>query len=106
LLDGLFILERNMDNLRESGVNRVREIIAQMDSILFGAKVESVDRLAVKRLGSIETNPDEPKAISKELFDWACILADQVRAPIYAGCARYKPFLGGGYGAGNIAVRR
>ena len=104
-LDGLFILERNMDNLREGGVLRVRRILVTMDDILFGAKVDSVDRLAVKRLGSIDTNPDEPKMISRELYDWACILADQLRAPLYAGCERYRKFINGGAGgASNIRV--
>lgn len=105
-LDGLFILEANMNNLRQSGVERVRQIVSIMDGILFGAKVEAVDRMAVKRLGSIETQPDEVKMIDRELYSWACMLADQLRAPLYAGCERYRKFLSGGPGmAGNVAVR-
>lgn len=103
-LDGLFILEANMNNLRESGVERVRKIVEVMDSILFGAKVEAVDRMAVKQLGSIQTQPDEAKMINKELYDWACMLADQVRAPLYAGCQRYRPFITGAGGVSNVSV--
>ncbi len=103
-LDGLFILEANMSNLRETGVARVRQIVQVMDDLLFGAVVDSVDRMAVKRLGSIETNPDETKMLNRKLFEWACILADQVRAPLYAGCQRYRPFINGAGGACNVAV--
>ena len=105
-LDGLFILEANMNNLRESGVPRVRQLVQIMDDLLFGAIVDSTQRMAVKRIGSIETNADEAKMLDAQLFKWACMLADQLRAPLYAGCERYKDFIAGGSGAvGNVAVR-
>ena len=105
-LDGLFILEGNMNNLRESGVARVRSIVQIMDDILFGAKVDAIERMAVKRIGSIETQPDEVKMISRQLYEWACVLADQLRAPLYYGCERYKSFIDGGPNAvGNVRVR-
>lgn len=103
-LDGIFILDANLGNLREEGIEPLRRILDIMDTILFGAIVESVDRFAVKQLGSITTNPDESKLLDKRLFDFACILADQVRAPLYAGCQRYRPFIMGAGGVSNVSV--
>lgn len=89
------LVEAQMDRLREAAIPIARELIDTMDGLL-QAKKEAVDLLAVSQLDTIKIRSDQIDQIDRQYFQWACQLADLLRAPLYPGAEKFKRFLGGG----------
>lgn len=102
----LFIVEDRMDQVMEpEGIELVREDLARAEATrdqLF----EAQQRLSAKRVGNIETNPEELSALYGQLRFWAGQLAESLGVP-----AHEFSWLGGKSPAGagsngiNIPVR-
>lgn len=98
-----FLVESAMNLVMEEACDRVRKIICVMDGVECRL-VAAQDRLAASALGQLTMRADEPDALEREYYRWACRLADIFGVPLYAYSARFRPFAGGGM-AGSIPVR-
>ena len=71
-----FIIEAAMDKVPEGALPLHRQILAILDKILFGQKVDDLENLAVSKLGNIELRPDEMEALDKQYEFWQGHLAN------------------------------
>lgn len=97
------LIEAQMNRLRETAVEKAREFIAALD-MLDREKLDAVGLLAVNQLDTIKIREDQIDQIDRQYYQWACRLADLLRAPLYPGSEKFKRFIGGG--CVNVRVRR
>lgn len=100
-LQTVFLLEDAMNNIIANAISRVQKILTVLDGIE-NKLIESQDRLAAKRLDSLELRENEPDQLEREYVRWGHRLADILGVPIYAYSTRYRA---AGNAAGNIPVR-
>lgn len=105
-LQPLFIVDQALNITTVDAANRVRRLLNVLDGV-DQKLIDAQDRLAAKRLDTLETRPDEPDALEREYYRWACRLADTLRVPLYPYSQRFAQFIHGGGpgGAGSIPVR-
>ena len=101
-LQTVFLLEDAMNNVIERAIPRVQRILNVLDRIE-GKLEEAQDRLAAKRLDSLELRENEPDQLEHEYVRWGGRLADILGVPIYPYSTRYRNL--GAKVAGNIPVR-
>lgn len=100
-LQTVFLLEDAMNNIIANAISRVQRILTVLDGIE-NKLIESQDRLAAKRLDSLELRENEPDQLEREYVRWGNRLADILGVPIYAYSTRYRA---AGNAAGSIPVR-
>jgi hypothetical protein len=95
-----FLVQMSLQLLPQSMVGRVREMIVILDATdqrIFAAQ----KRLAAKKVGEIDLNPDEPDLLEREYRRWAFRLSEMLGAPInqyadrFAGMSINVPFNNG-----------
>lgn len=97
-----FLLETAMNQLLEQAVPIAREILGTLDELTARLGADAADLLEVKRLGTIEPNPDNPKDLQALRLYWIWELADTFGVPPYGFSRRMR----GGQTVGNVRVRR
>lgn len=90
-----FLVESSMSNILPEAVETAREILLQLDSIMRESMPDARDRLAVDKLGSIDTNNTELEQLRKDRLYWMWELADLLGVPPYGYSMKNR---GGGTG--------
>ncbi len=96
----LFLVEARMGEVMEpDGEELVRENLGRFERTLQQV-FEAQERLAAKRIGEIETNPDEMRSLYEQLRFWSRQLAEVLGVPPHV-----ISFVGGSGGRGiNVPV--
>ncbi len=90
----LFIVDASMNQIPESAVGRVRNILGVLDS-LEEAQKNATTRFAAKSVEGIELNSDETDMYEKELARWSMNLAAALGAPVNMMAPRFRLMAGG-----------
>lgn len=85
----MFLVESAMNYLMPVAEDRVRSIIGVMDGVECRL-IEAQDRLAAKRIDSLELRDDEPSQLETEYQRWGFRLADTLGVPVYAYSTKYR----------------
>lgn len=96
-----FLVESAMNLLLPVAEDRVRSIVGVLDGIECRL-IDAQDRLAAKRIDSLELRDDEPSQLEAEYQRWGFRLADTLGVPVYAYSTKYRR--GGNKTITNVSV--
>jgi hypothetical protein len=101
LHDTRYWLDVAMGKIQDDGIPRVLDLLDKMD-VIEGRLFDASERLAARKVGSIELNATEPDQLEDEYARWGQRLAEMFGVSPYWESDRYRRARSGGM---NVRVR-